>query len=304
MKLLSFFFFSFFLFSFFTTISFSQDIGETPAKKSKGAKGFHAGLFVGSYYANKYTSKLYDGWGYDVDGKRNDFTNSFMNRRINYDFGGGYGQIDQVALALGVNHGEWSFDETDMPTKMKYTSTFIYGVQMNYGFTKKDALVININAAKINAGGNFTITVLNPLIGPQQPGYKDLRTFSITGSEQRLIMQTGYRRILGENEILNFFVEAGPSFNFTKYIRNQITINNLPIDMAFYYTQQYYPTYRASYLRGTGWGAFGSIGLNLTANPKWTLQFLYNPSFEKINIGEEPKITLQNSFGLRAFYNL
>ena len=72
----------FFLSAFFLINSnlFSQEETEAPAKKSKGAKGFHAGIFIGSYYANKYTSKLYDGWGYDVDGIRNDFANSFMNR--------------------------------------------------------------------------------------------------------------------------------------------------------------------------------------------------------------------------------
>ena len=288
---------------------FSQEEEEKRPKKPKSAKGFHVGLFVGYYYANKYTSNLYDGWGYDENGKRNDFTNSFMYRRIVNDYGGGNsGTTDQIAVALGVdptaNPKQWSFDETDMPVKMKYSPALLFGLQMNYGITKKDALVFNLSAVKINLIGSFAMVITNPIIGPQPPGYQNLKYFSITGGEQRLMLQMGYRRILGENDFVNFFIEAGPALNYTKFIKNQITINNLPIDLSFYYTQPYYPTYRASYLRGTGFGAFAGFGINITASPKWTLQFLYNPSYEKINIGQEPKPALQNSFGLRAFYNL
>lgn len=287
------------------TFTFSQDEEKTP-RKNKGAKGFHAGLYLGSLFANKYTAKFYDGYGYDENAAKNNFMNSFMNRRINYDYGGGNGQTDQVAQALGVQHGEWTFDETDMPTKMKYHPAVLVGLQIDYGFTKNDALVVNVNASKLSLGGSFTIVVINPQIGPTQPGYEDIRTFAITGAEQRLMVQLGYRRILGNtNESpLNCFIEAGAALNMTKYVRNQAVINSLPVDLSFYYTQPYYPTYRASYLQGSGVGAFAGFGINLEANAKWTLQLLYSPSMEKINIGEAPKFSLQHSAGIRAFYTL
>lgn len=291
---------------------FSQDEEEsTPQKNTKGAKGFHMGISIGSLWANKYTASFYDGWGYDENGKRNnDFISSFMYRRIVIDYGGGNGQPDQIAQALGVdptaNPKEWSFDQSDMPLNMKYTAAFMIGAQLNYGFTKKDAVLVNVNVCKLTLSGNFTIIVTNPLIGPQQPGYEDIKTFSITGGEQRLMLQLGYRRILGDTEesVVNFFIEGGATLNMTKYLRNQITINNFNIDLAYYYTQPNYPTYRARYLKGTGFGAFAGFGLTLTANPKWTLDLFYNPTYEKINLGEEPKLALQNAIGLRAFYNL
>ena len=284
---------------------YSQDEEKT-LRKNKGAKGFHAGLYLGSIFANKYTAKFYDGWGYDETGKRNNFLTSFMNRRIHYDFGGDNGQPDLVAQALGVQHGEWSFDETDMPVKMKYNPSVLAGLQMDYGFTKNDAVIINVNASKLSLSGSFTIVVLNPQIGPTQPNYKDIRTFAISGGEQRLMIQVGYRRILGNTDEsqLNCFIEAGANVNITKFMRNQIVINNLQIDLGYYYTQPYYPTYRISYMQGSGFGAFAGFGINLEANAKWTLQLLYSPSSEKINIGESPKLSLQHSAGIRAFYNL
>ncbi|MBI3501362.1 MAG: hypothetical protein HY063_06165 [Bacteroidetes bacterium] len=303
-----FYFFSLLLFLFITLSGvegFSQDEEEQkPFRNLKGAKGFHAGIYLGSLFANKNTSNLYDGWGYDENGKRNDFLNSFMYRRIVNDFGGGNGLTDQVAAALGVDHTGWTFDQTDMPINMKYNSAFMFGFQMNFGFTKKDVLIVNVNASKLSLSGNFSIQLTNPQVGYSQPNYENLKTFSIAGGEQRLIIQAGYRRILGENSSMNFFVEGGPLINYTKYIKNQIAINNLVIDLSFYYMQPYFATYHASYLRGTGLGTFTGFGLNIAASEKWTLQLLYNPSLEKINIGENPKLALQHSAGARIFYNL
>ncbi|MEK6616697.1 MAG: hypothetical protein AABZ32_11425 [Bacteroidota bacterium] len=298
--------FSLLVFLLFSTNCFSQTEDKSKIKKNKNGKGFHAGFYLGSYFAHKYTAKFYDGYGYDADGKKNDFLNSFMNKRINIDYGGGYGQPDRVALALGVNPGEWIFDQTDMPANMKYNPAFLIGLQMNFGITKKDQLLLNVNASKLMLSGNFTIVVINPLIGPQQPGYQNIKTFSITGGEQRLMFQLGYRRILGDTKesVLNFFIEGGATGNMTKFLRNQVTINNLQIDLSYYYTQSYFPTYRAKYLHGVGIGAFAGFGCNITANPKWNLQLLYSSSFEKINIGEDPRHTLQNAIGVRAFYNL
>ena len=258
---------------------------------------------IGSFFANKKTAAFYDGYGYDAEGKKNTFYNSFMYRRIVLEYGNSSGQ-DLIAQALGVNPGEWTFNYNDMPLEMKYSTSVIAGFQLNYAATKKDAVLVNVNAVKLTSNGNFTMVVTTPPIGPQPPGYQDIRTFGISGGEQRLMIQAGYRRILVDDEVFNCFVEIGPSLNMTKYLRNQIAINNLHIDLAYYYSQNYFPTYHARYLHGTGLGIFAGFGVNIAANSNWTLQLLYSPSYEKINIGEDPKLSLQHSAGIRAFYTL
>ena len=278
---------------------FSQEESSKPEKKKTR---FQTGLYLGSNFANKHSASLYDGYGYDVDGNKNNFINSFMYRRIVLEYGSG--QIDQVAIALGVNPGEWKFDQTDMPFSMKYNPSFAAGVNLGYAVSKKDALFLNANVARLNLSGNFTIVITTPPIGPQPPGYQNIKTFGITGTEQRTVLQLGYRRILGDDDIFNFFVEAGPLFNMTQYLGNRATINSLQIDLATYYSQSYYPTYRAKFLRGNSFGGFAGLGLNITASANWTAQILYSPSFEKINIGEDPKPKLQHAAGLRVIYTL
>src|ERR1044072_765972 len=80
---------------------------ESNTGKPLKTKGLNLGLYLGTYFANKYTATLYDGYGFDVDGNRNSFENSFMYNKIILEYGGGYGQPDLIAQALGVQHGEW-----------------------------------------------------------------------------------------------------------------------------------------------------------------------------------------------------
>ena len=282
----------------------TDDGGSNRSSKKNSWKGFHAGLYLGSLFANNYTSSLYNGYGLDINGKQNDFPNSFMYQRIVMDYGGGNGQTDQVAIALGVDQHMWSFDQTDMPVKMRYNPAFMIGAQMQYGITKKDALILNVNAAKLLLTGNFTIVLTAPPIGPQQPDYQNIKLFTITGGEERLLFQIGYRKTLSTSHLINFFIEAGPSLDLTKFLSNQVAINNLQIDLAAYYTNPYYPTYHPKFLVGAGLGAFAGFGFNLYVNPKLNMELVYTPSYEKINIGEDPKLTLQNSVGVRLFYTL
>ncbi|TAL60853.1 MAG: hypothetical protein EPN85_06210 [Bacteroidetes bacterium] len=284
----------------FSSCCFSQDDKKPIKKKSK----FQTGIYLGSYFSNKHTSSLYDGYGYDLEGKKNNFPNSFMYRKIVLELGGVSGQTDYVAQALGVSPGEWEFDQTDMPMNVKYNPNFMVGINFSYAISKKDALLLDINASKLTLSGNFTIVITAPPIGPQPPGYQNIQAFAITGSEQRLLFHAGCRRIVGEDEIFNFFVEGGASLNMTKYLRNHAAINSLPIDLGTFYSQPYYPTYRAKYLNGIGMGAFAGLGLNIAANSNWSIQLLYSPSYEKINIGELPKLTLHHSAGMRTFYTL
>jgi len=39
-------------------------------------------------------------------------------------------------------------------------------------------------------------------------------------------------------------------------------------------------------------------------NSQFTMQLLYSPSHEKINIGNKPTLKLQNSIGVRFYYKI
>jgi hypothetical protein len=302
-QLICFLFASSFALSPFASLAQGPDDGYTKAPvKSKNGKGFHFGLYMGSLFANRYTASTYDGYGFDVDGYKHDFSNSAMNQKINYEYGGGNGQTDRIAQALGVNHGDWTFGESDMPVNMKYNASFMVGLDMRYGLNKRSGLILNVNGSKMNVGGNFTITTTSTQIGI--PVSNQIRTFSIIGGEQRLVFGLGYQYLLGDNEKVNCFIEGGATCTLVKFDRNLISINSLVIDLTTYYNPQNYITYRAKNLTGVGFGAFAGFGVNLSMSPKWTVQLVYDPSYEKINIGEAPTYKLQHTLGLRAYYIL
>lgn len=289
----------------FCSASFSQD-DEAPTPVSKTKRGFHAGLFVGTLFANKYTASLYDGYGFDLGGHKNNFDNSAMQRKIVVEYGGNHGaQPDRIAQSLNVNSTDWQFTESDMPINLKYNVAFLLGLNTRYCINNKNAIILNVNAAKLSVTGSFTITLLTSSINATTPGYQNFKTFTIIGAEQRLLFQLGYQYIFGDSEDpFNFFVEGGLACSLAKYDKNQIIINSLQIDLRVYYDQLGYQTFRAKNMTGVGFGAFGGFGLNLSASQKWTIQLLYAPSLENINIGEYSKETLQHAVGLRAYYNL
>jgi hypothetical protein len=278
------------------------------------SKGFHLGLYVGGYWGNRSTAYLYDGYGFDINGQRNTFSNSILYNQIVNVYGGGYGGTDLIAQLLNVSHSDWSFRETDMPINLKYTTTYLVGLNMRYQINKKAGITLNINASKLVVNGKFTITSINTNStnnGTGLQGQAKINQFTITGAEQRLMFQLGYQRIIGKNEKLNLMVEGGLNVTLAKAQKNQAYFNNeqnpqnnFTIDLMSIYNQSPNNFYSAKYLVGAGVGAFGGIGLHLTINPRYTIQLLYTPSYDRIPLGYAPSFKLQNGVGLRVYYNM
>ncbi|MCE3279571.1 MAG: hypothetical protein K0S44_1762 [Bacteroidetes bacterium] len=283
--------------------AFSQE--ETDSETAHAplkTKGLNLGLYIGSYFANKYTAKLYDGYGFNMNGERNNFENSFMYQKIVMEYGGGYGQVDLVAQALGVQHGEWTFNESDMPVNMRYAPAFLIGLNGRYSVDAKNAILLNLNVAKLNVTGNFTIVTLPPTNSTQIN--TAIKTCAIKGTEQRLFLQLGYQRLLGESEKVNFILEGGLHMTLAKFDKNEILIGDgLLIDLTSYYYQPGYPAYQVRKPVGVGFGAFAGMGVNFNVNELCRIQLLYNPTYEGVNIGPDPKFKFQHALGIRIFYN-
>lgn len=262
-------------------------------------------MYVGTLFPAGSTASFYDGWGYDIYGNRNDFSNSFMNRSINIQYGGSMsGQPDYIADALGVAHGDWTFDESDMPSDMRYAVAFVLGAHAGFSLNSKNSVVFNFTTTKLTVNGAFTITIKNTSPQAQQPGYQNIKTFGIVGSEQRFVFQLGYQHVFGPEGGFNFFTEGGPVCTMAKFLKNQIAINNLTIDLGSYYNQILYEEFRKKNLTGIGFGAWAGCGFTTGYDARAIVQFVYNPSLEVIAIGQNPPLTLQHYVGLKIYYNL
>ena len=276
----------------------------TLPKKHRRGKPIQAGLYLGSLFANKYTASIYDGYGYDLDGHKNDFLNSFMYRKIYIEYGGGNGQPDQIAQQLNVNPGEWAFDQTDMPVNMKYNPAFLIGFQGRFETSRTTAILLNVNAAKLTLNGNFTLQLLTAPIGPVQPNFQNLQVCSIMGTEQRIVFQAGLQHIFGKDEVFGLILEGGPVMTMVKFVDNSIIINELHINLMTFYDQYGYEIYKAKNLTGIGFGAFAGMGINVKTESRWILQAVYHPSVEKVPLGEYQSPKIQHSLGMRAYYEL
>jgi hypothetical protein len=246
---------------------------------SEGVQGFHFGIFIGSFFANNYSASLYDGYGVNVLGNRNDWATSVMVQRMYLD---GMDSINSSAIprsspysdiigpTIGLNHDQWHFESSDMPTDVRYRAAFMFGLNLQYGISKTEGFIFNANFAKLNITGNFTITSpykkLNPSLGDS------VLYFGISGQEQRFMFQVGYSRLLGNPSGFNFLIEAGALMNNAQYLSNYANINELKIDLTPFTS---YAGYQTNYLpheySAIGYGAFAGIGCNINVNPKYIL---------------------------------
>ncbi len=292
----------------------SENTDTTTVQRVYKTKGFHAGLYVGAFWANKNTAYIYDGYGFDINGQRNTFNNSILYDQIVNVYGGANGGVDYIGQLLNVNQNDWNFTEQDMPFNLRYTTTYLVGLNTRYQINKKSSITLNINGTKLVVNGKFTIrsTNSNSGLNNANSSQSKLNQFTIIGAEQRLMFQLGYQRVLGNNEKLNVMVEGGLNVILSKAQKNQAILNtdvnsgqnNITIDLMNIYNQPPNNFYSAKYLVGGGIGAFGGIGLHLTINPRYTIQLLYNPSYDRISLGYDPKFKLQHGVGLRVYYNL
>lgn len=296
------FFFSLLLAGNLNIFSQDNDSTQVDQRPAKPKSRFLTGLYVASYFANNYTAGNYGGYGFDINGNRNTFLNSPMYQKIVNEYGGGYGQHDQIADALGVDQNKWEFNESDMPFNMHYTPAILVGANFKIPLSRRSSIIVNVNGTKLRIEGNFTITTLkpasaNPAINP------NIQTFAIKGGEQRLLFQLGYQHLFGDDDMFNFLLEGGLIGTLAKFDKSMIYINNLQIDLTYSANQtQYVAPYSSKRPIGFGVGAYAGMGANIDVSPKFNVQLIYTPSYEKINIGPTPTLKLQNGIGLRVYY--
>src|SRR5215218_1369123 len=101
-----------FQFLFFQSVIAQDESDETEHISYKGAEGFHLGFYIGGLFANKNSTFIYDGYGYDPYGNKLDFLHSYMHRKIIDENNPNFGYTDMIGPELGVvNYEDWRFTE-------------------------------------------------------------------------------------------------------------------------------------------------------------------------------------------------
>ncbi len=272
-------------------------------------KGFNLGIYVGAFFPSKFTANLYDGYGYDLNGQKNDFANSILRNEIVNNYGGATNGNDQIAVLLNVSHADWYFTQSGMPFNLRYSPATLVGLNTRYRLDKKQSISLNVNGTKLVVNGKFNINTT--ATGTSTTGVAGMpatqHQFTIVGAEQRLMFQLGYQRYVGKNHKLNYLLEGGLNVIMAKLQSNQAYLmnggNNITIDLMNVYYLPGYNYYSRKYFVGVGIGAYAGLGLNLNLNPKYTVQLLYNPSYDRVPLGDFPVFKLQHGVGIRFYYN-
>lgn len=283
----------------------SNGIVKEKTDSSTTPRNLKFGLYVGALIANSSSAGAYNGYGFDNEGKRNSFENSWMRQKINIEYGGQNNSSvrDLIAEQLNVDRQQWSFTEADMPNNLRYNFGFTVGFNAKYSVDENNGIVMMVNLSRITSGGAFNITTNGNPINPIQNNIAN--TFTIVGVEQRMVINFGYQHIFPSEGMVNVFVEGGLNITVARMDKNFIVINNLQIELTNTPNDAILFPNLAPIQKpiGVGFGAFGGIGLNISSNGRYDAQLVYNPSIERIALDEFAKYTPQHSIGVRFYYN-
>jgi hypothetical protein len=267
--------------------------------------GLVVGLNLGFYQANPNTASIYGGYGFDRDGARLNFGQSWLNQAIqgNPEF------RRRTSDAVGLADGEWIFDESDMPAEMRFRPSFMWGGHFRYLFNPDFGVFVEVNGTNPVTVGEFTIQTpaLNPI---GQVG--SLQRFQIRGEEQRLIFTLGASKVLGRKErerqgkstsILPI-VDFGLNSTFSRFEENLINLGDLvgPVDLTVFFQQQGIAIDEARILTGVGIGGFASGGIQIHLGGDIMIDVLYRASLEQVRLGEWNERGFQHVFILRALW--
>ncbi|MFN8775349.1 MAG: hypothetical protein ACK5XV_01160 [Flavobacteriales bacterium] len=241
-------------------------------------RGFSIGLNIGSYFGSRRTANFYNGTCQaEVPQNPNEVSCFSIPERIEL--------IEQNLEER--NHLLQQFDNaTDVevpwdssPLNMRYMPSFMVGMQIKYNFNRDNAIVFNVNSMRLKAADVFTLRFIGT---PQQlNAQQDIRTFSISGTEQRFNFTLGYRMGAEINPMTNWYFQPGVSMLGTQFERNEIFIGDRTYDLFIGAAnpQQILPYQPRTDI---GFGGYASTGLEFFIKEKYSFDISLGFSRDKV----------------------
>lgn len=224
-------------------------------------RGLSIGLNLGSYFANAKTAAVYNGGG-PFAGYINDAAMIrwySIPERIGMD---GVFQNDPNTVNVikdFYNTQNYGFNSDYASTNMRYNPAMYVGLNLKWNFNRYAAIIMNMNAMKLKAVGQFTMQVTPSSQNNQFNSGTQL--LSVAGEEQRFNLNLGYRQGWMMGDMSNFFVQVGGSMLGTKWMSNYALVADRQFDLitqGFVAGQQALATTPNT---GVGFGAYIETGI-------------------------------------------
>ncbi|MFM9985518.1 MAG: hypothetical protein ACKVOK_09830 [Flavobacteriales bacterium] len=186
-------------------------------------KGVSFGLNLGGYFASKKTANFYNGVGSTASVGQNEVQYYSIEERLNLT------QQSTAQINNYFNSSSFFLPNDAYPANMRYMPAFSVGLQIKYNMSRYSAIIFNLNGIKLKANDRFTVQFQGTTA--QQNGQNDVRLFNISGSEQRLNINLGYRQGWYVNDASNFYFQFGGSALGTRVQSTTIFIADNQYDL-------------------------------------------------------------------------
>jgi hypothetical protein len=173
------------------------------------------------------------------------------------------------------------------------------GLNIKWNFNRYAALLMNLNACRLKAVGQFTMQL--PPTSQTAQNNVGPTLLSVAGEEQRFNLNLGYRQGWMMGDYSNFFVQVGGSMLGTKWMRNYVLVADRQFDLitSGYVAGQ--TPMSAVPNTGVGFGAFVETGVEFWVG-KYSFDIGLGFSREKVIINTyEQNVTnkwLQATFNI------
>ncbi len=239
-------------------------------------QGWSVGINFGGYFASKKTGNFYNGTcgvGYLED--PNDVRCYSIAERLDpdfflrdYQFITNYYEILDYEVPYGSN-----------PQLMHYNPSVGVGINIKYLFNRYNAIVFNSNYSSVKAVDQFTLVFYGGIL--PENGQLDTRLFQITGEEDRISTNLGYRAGIESNEYLNWYIQGGGAALFTTMLRNEIRVAETNYQLFLGASnpnqiQNYNP--RTS----VGLGGYLSVGFEFFLQDKYTFDISFGMQNDQV----------------------
>lgn len=170
------------------------------------------GINIGGFIPDNYSANFYNGEG------DNDITRVLYNDR--YD--------DEISAELG--HYNYSLGE--LPQNMKYSVEVMPGLHVEYHRDSSMSYFVNFQYAKLRTSDVFRID-----LEIQDETFDDYVLGDIYGSEERVYIDIGIRKIISIDEKSSVYLLGGLNINNTTVEENKIKIGRLTYSIKTNYRQ-------------------------------------------------------------------
>lgn len=240
--------------------------------------GFSFGLNLGSYFGSSTTANFYNGSGaYGAFVQNSGVRSLTIAERL--DASVFLQDMQYINTYYNSSAVEVPFDSS--PINMRYNPTLLVGLQMKYNLNRNAAFVFNLDAIRLKAVDRYSLRFIGT--PAQVNSQQDVRLFQITGTEQRLIMNLGYRQGFEIGVLSNFYLQFGGTFLGTKVIDNEIAIADRTLSL-YQYTSNINTQVAFQAPTGVGFGYYISPGWEIFMNEKYSFDFGFTFSRDQMKL--------------------